>query len=245
MECKHNNKYVATIDRLEGVPRGLRLTRYGGGDSFRSAREVVQYELAPNLIPQDLIQRVCGKLNVGREECNWEFSFSISSNILGDDDSRDPSKVNLYFHGWLFEHEATLGVNSQKYPLIGIFSPIVGFSEYLDNSLMGNTASAGIDCFRSADQHIHTVDPFAGGSADSYKVLLIESGMSPEDAEVIASIEAMDANQYYMGSDSARVSLNLDIPINQAWVVCVNKSEKKNQYFCHIPLGCYFKKIVF
>jgi hypothetical protein len=243
-QAKAPPKYVVTLDRLEGVPRGLRLTRYGGGDSFRSAREIFQCEVAPNLLPEDVVRRVCEALKVEREECNWETSFSISSNILGDDDSREPSKANLYFHGWLFEHEVMSGNSAaQKNPLIGIFSPMVGISEYVDRSLMGTTASAAINAFRAADQHIHTIDPFAGGSAESYTQLLIESGMTPEDAQAIAMVEALDANQYYMGSDSARVSLNLSLPLNQAWAVCVDKSYSKTRIFVTYLLVVTSKKL--
>jgi hypothetical protein len=196
------------------------------------------------LLPEDVIRRVCESLKVEREQCLWDASFSLSSNILGDDDAREPTKVNLYFHGWLFENEVMAGNSAaQKYPHIGVFSPMVGISEYIDSSLMGTTASAGINAFRSADQHIHTIDPFAGGSAESYKQLLIESGMTAEDAEAIATVEALDANQYYMGSDSARVSLNLGLPLNQAWVVCVDKSFTKSRIFVTYLIVVTSKKL--
>jgi len=224
---------VSYIEKLEGMPRGLRLVRYGGGDSFRSAREILQHQISSSFIPEDLKNRIYETQKFKPEECSWEYSFSISTNILGDDDyGAVYTKVNLYFHGWLFENEVLSGASaSQKYPLIGLFSPIVGFREYEDKSLMGNTASAGFNFLRSSDQHIHTVDPFAGGTSESYIALLIESGMSRQDAEAIATIEAMEINQYYMGSDSARVSLKTDIPINQAWVVCVERTKSKIKIF--------------
>jgi hypothetical protein len=234
---------VPYIERLEGVPRGLRLTRYGGGDTFRSAREVVQYCCFS--VPQDLKQKICEKIHTTPDKCSWESSFSISTNILGDDGSKEPSKVNLYFHGWLFENDVAIEKSaSQKNPLVGLFSPFVGFSEYIDRSLIGETASAGINFLRASDQHIHTIDPFAGGSAESYKTLLIESGMSAEDAEAIAMVEALDANQYYMGSDSARVSLNLDIPVNQGWVVCVDRSQHGTQIFVTYLMVITSKKLL-
>jgi hypothetical protein len=221
---------VRKIEKLEGMPRGLRLTRYGGGDDFRSAREVAQFEISPPLIPQDLKARICEIQKLDPNECNWESSFSISTPILGDDSgSSNFSKVNLYFHGFLFENEVLGGLPaSQKNPLIGVFSPLVGFKEYVDSSLIGSVASAGIDSVRAADQHIHTVDPFAGGTAESYKALLIENGTSAEDADMIIMVESMDANQYYMGSDAARVYINMKIPVNQGWVVCIERAAEGN-----------------
>lgn len=231
MDITNSLQEVRKVEKLEGMPRGLRLTRYGGGDDFRSAREILQVEVSPSFIPEDLKRRICETQKLNPSDCQWESSLSISTPILGDTSFSNSnfSKVNLYFHGWLFENEVIGGISaSQKNPLIGMFSPFVGFKEYIDNSLMGSVASAGIDFVRASDQHIHTVDPFAGGTAESYKALLMENGTSAEDADMIIMVESMDANQYYMGSDSARVYLNMNVPVNQAWVACVEKSAEGN-----------------
>jgi hypothetical protein len=85
--------------------------------------------------------------------------------------------------------------------LIGVLAHSSGLSEYQDESFMGVAASAGFDgTLRPSDQHVHTVvsfltlllhahalnyillsqDPWAGGTAEDYRNLLIESGTAAD-----------------------------------------------------------------
>jgi hypothetical protein len=134
-------------------------------------------------------------------------------------------KTNAYFHGWLFEEVANRRVKGHTgYPLVGFFRP-AGCAPFEPQDAMGDAASAGFGGrVTPADQHIHTVDVFAGGDADNYRQLLLESGMSLEDANAIIAVEMAGSDDYFVGSDSARFFLNAHMPVVTSYVVCVDAS---------------------
>jgi hypothetical protein len=60
---------------------------------------------------------------------------------------------------------------------------------------------------KPTDQHIHKVDALAGGTVESYIALLVQGGLSKEDAAVFAQVEMSVAEEYFLGADMARVQL--------------------------------------
>ena len=128
----------------------------------------------------------------------------------------------------------------QRYPLVGIFadSTSAGASTLSSPSAGGFAPFQGTDaCFRSADdasdtraagwggalqpvdQHLHKVDPHAGGSReDTIELYVSEMGMSREDAVAVVAASEIESDQYHLGSDCARVdvsSIAVDSAVDQ------------------------------
>ena len=60
-----------------------------------------------------------------------------------------------------------------------------------------------------------------GGSEEDYKKLLQESGMNEDDIEAVLLVEREVSNDYYLGSDSCRVALNLSLDFHHAFFICI------------------------
>ena len=172
---------------------------------------------------------------VGWDACEWDFAVHVSSQIRGIANSgegrtlRRESRANLFHHGWLYEKAASERVYGKiAYPLIGVVScsgdGLLCYDPG-DGDALGEDPSAPFDgTLRPADQHIHKVDSLAGGSLEEYIRLLMETGLSHEDATVFAEVEMSTADEYYMGADMARLQLNTSssTTCTSAVVVCVD-----------------------
>lgn len=154
--------------------------------------------------------------SVAWDSCEWDFAFHVSSPVRGDDLGR-PHRCNLFHQGWLLEQAAEQGVYGRAaYPLIGILAVDASGGIVYDpgdGDALGEGPSAPFvpagGVLKAADQHIHKVDALAGGSLEEYVSLLMENGLSQEDATVFAQAEIVGADDYYMGADMARVRLRL------------------------------------
>jgi hypothetical protein len=243
------NKIEVCPKVFQGLSDGLSICRYIGGDGFRCAKEILHLNILKNesnesnecndniFLNKDLIINSINSYLLNHDnsvttlpnkidnwdKCTWDCKFLISTNV--------PScnECNLYFHGWLHKDYAINNCYGNIiYPLIGIFDKYDGLINNNNNSQIVNELNyIPFNSFDFADQHIHKVDLFAGGSRDDYIELLISNGLNIEDAEIFVQIEENSSNDYYLGSDMAKIGFNCD-NICDTFVVCIDLSDPNN-----------------
>lgn len=249
-----STEVVPLLSFLCGLPRGLQLVRYGGGDDFRSAFNLLHLCVLsdqPSSGSRSLEQRriiacAISALNavapeqdfmglpncetIQWERCTFEAALLVSTAVSSS--GSEESWTNLFHQGFLHEYAAESGCSAaQKWPLIGVFDangcvrPFRSFPETEESGV----ECAPFDALGPADQHIHTVDPFAGGTEEMFVNLLVENGMSHEDAVVFAQVEKTAAGDYHCGADMARVLISSSSGLGSGWVVCMDVADT------HVP----------
>jgi hypothetical protein len=146
-------------------------------------------------------------------------------------------RCNLFHQGWLFDECMNHDVSARgSFPLIGVMETDGGggiIPDPGDNDPLGTTNSASFLCegevLTPADQHIHKVDSWAGGTKEDYITLLRRSGMSAEDATAFALAEECTSTDFYLGGDMARVQVASSVSssyqdegFSSALVLCVD-----------------------
>ena len=153
--------------------------------------------------------------------------------------------ANIYWHGWLFDAlvrgagegggagEGDDPYAAQRFPLVGVWPrTATGAAEWTEDAAGGGGGGGGgagaalgdaragwNGRLRPADQHIHKVDPYAGGTREGTIALYLEAGMDRETAEAAVLGAELECDSYHIGSDSARARLSAGAV---AWAVCVD-----------------------
>lgn len=176
-----------------------------------------------------------------RDSCCWDVAFAVAA-----EPRRGSAWANLYFHGWLFAPHVGAGAANggtegpqavQLFPLCGVWDASAGMGAFEGDATggygggHGDARAAGVGSLRAADQHIHKVDAYAGGDREGTISLYIEQGFSREAAEAAVVAAELESTQYHVGSDCARVRLDLhagraadDGGVAIAWAVCIDLS---------------------
>jgi hypothetical protein len=156
----------------------------------------------------------------------WSASIVVSTPVRGS------RTANLFHHGWIHGDAANRHCSAaQSFPLIGVWgtagcvSAVHHSSAEVDPAPYDD-APCNERLLKPADCHIHTVDPFAGGTRDDFIALLMESGMEQDAAVAHSDTEAAMASMYHFGADNARVAVapSPESPVGSAWVLCVDRS---------------------
>ena len=172
------------------------------------------------------------------DSLTWDLAVNISSNVrVGTTNNvcqggAQQLRCNLFHQGWLLAKDAQQGVSGKiSYPLLsvidtddsGCFSEDPG-----DNDLLGTIPSVSFlsngGVMKCADQHIHKVDPWGGGTMEEYCVLLMQTGMTREEADSIAAAEKCYENDYYLGADMARILVTHvdDVAFCTSLIICID-----------------------
>jgi hypothetical protein len=190
-------------------------------------------------------------------ELSWSSAVSVccpprafASGSAESQESGSEEPVNVFFHGWLFSDALDAAdargesVSAmQKFPLAGVWRPLGSGKGLLarpkpaEPHLFCDAAGfdvrdAGLlpDHLYPADQHIHTVDPYAGGDRTSTVELYLSEGYDRETAEAIVDASVDEMGAFHLGSDSARISLHSPLPDagSAIWAVVVDLSNTED-----------------
>jgi hypothetical protein len=221
---------AARVENLH-LDRGIHLTKYGGGDDMKEAKSLLHFTaenvpVNPTAFEMKIISKVREALSernpekhiyakqfpekritenlpqwdtVDWSKCEVDLSIHVSSNIRGNDPI---DSANAFFQGWLFDKAAEANVNAISFPPISVLQRDDGCilpAAYAESDIAAISFNGN---FRFADQHIHHT---SGGITLED---LISAGSSEEDARRYLEFEALTSNDYCLGSDMARFTID-------------------------------------
>ena len=107
---------------------------------------------------------------------------------------------------------------------VGLWSPTEGLGAWIETvEAFGHVRAAGTDGeLQPADQHIHKVDPYAGGTREDTLQLYIEAGMDAETAAAAVLGAELEAESFHLGADNARVAVSCHPDGCAAWAICAD-----------------------